>query len=42
MYTMGKHLNQWAKHQSQDDLEEVLIGAEAFHAMAKELKRRSL
>ena len=41
MYTIGKHITVWQKNQSQADLEEVVMGAEAFHAIAKELKRRS-
>ena len=41
MYTIGKHISVWQKSQSEADLDEVLMGAEAFHAIAKELKRRS-
>lgn len=41
MYTIGKHLTAWNKGHSPDDLEEVLMGAEAFYAIAKELKKRS-
>ena len=41
MYTIGKHISAWQKSQSEADLDEVLMGAEAFHAIAKELKRRS-
>lgn len=40
MYTIGKHLNQWTKSQDPVDLEEVVLGAEAFYAIAKELKKR--
>jgi hypothetical protein len=41
MYTIGKHISVWQKNQNEVDLDEVLMGAEAFHAIAKELKRRS-
>jgi hypothetical protein len=41
MYTVGKHLTSWQRNQSQADLDEVLVAAEAFQAIAKELKRRS-
>ena len=41
MYTIGKHISAWQRQQSDADLDEVLMGAEAFHAIAKELKRRS-
>lgn len=40
MYTIGKHLNQWTRSNNPDDLEEVMLGAEAFYAIAKELKKR--
>lgn len=40
MYTVGKHLNEWNKNHAKDDLEEVLLGAEAFYAIARELKKR--
>ena len=41
MYTIGKHITVWQKQQSDADLEEDLLGAEAFYAIARELKRRS-
>lgn len=41
MYTIGKHISIWQKNQNEADLEEVVMGAEAFNAIAKELKRRS-
>jgi hypothetical protein len=41
MYTIGKHISAWQRQQSEADLEEVLMGAEAFQAIARELKRRS-
>ena len=41
MYTMGKCLTAWQKSPTEELLEEVVMGAEAFHAIAKELKRRN-
>lgn len=41
MFTIGKHITAWQRHQNNADLNEVVLGAEAFHAIAKELKRRS-
>jgi hypothetical protein len=41
MYTIGKHITIWQRQQSEADLDEILMGAESFHAIAKELKRRS-
>ena len=41
MYTIGKHITVWQRQQSDADLDEVLMGAEAFYALAKELKKRS-
>lgn len=41
MYILGKNLTSWQKHQSDADLDELLMGAEAFYAIAKELKKRS-
>jgi hypothetical protein len=41
MYTIGKHITIWQRQQSEADLDEILMGAEVFHAIAKELKRRS-
>jgi len=41
MYTIGKHITIWQRQQSESDLDEILMGAEAFQAIAKELKRRS-
>jgi hypothetical protein len=41
MHTIGRHITIWQREQSKDDLEEVLMGAEAFYAIAKELKKRS-
>jgi hypothetical protein len=41
MFIIGKHITSWQRSNSDVDLEEVNIGAEAFLAIAKELKRRS-
>ena len=41
MYTIGKHITSWQRTQSPADLEEVVLGAEVFDAIAKELKSRS-
>ena len=41
MFIIGKHITTWQKYQSEADLDEVVTGAEAFNAIAKELKRRS-
>ena len=41
MYTIGKHISTWQRHQSEADLDEVVMGAEAFYAISKELKRRT-
>ena len=41
MFILGKNLTRWQKHQSDADLDELLMGAEAFYAIAKELKKRS-
>jgi hypothetical protein len=41
MYTIGRHITIWQRQQSEADLDEILMGAEAFYAIAKELKRRS-
>jgi hypothetical protein len=40
MYLIGKHISIYQKQSSTADLDEVLMGAEAFHAIAKELKKR--
>ena len=42
MFTIGKHISSWQRTQSTDDLAEVKLGAEVFHAIAQELERRSL
>jgi hypothetical protein len=42
MYTIGKLITEWQKNQRNDAaLDELLLGTEAFHAIAKELKRRA-
>ena len=41
MFTIGKHISTWQRYQSDADLNEVVMGEEAFHAIAKELQRRS-
>jgi len=42
MYTIGKHITEWQKNPNSDALlDEILLGAEAFHAIAKELKKRA-
>lgn len=41
MFIIGKHITAWQRQQSEADLDEVLMGAESFYAIAKELKRRS-
>lgn len=41
MYTIGKCITEWQKNPNSDDLlDEVEMGAEAFLAIARELKRR--
>lgn len=41
MYTIGKCITEWQKSPNSDALlDEVEMGAEAFLAIAKELKRR--
>jgi hypothetical protein len=41
MYILGKNLTNWQRQHSEADLDELLMGAEAFYAIAKELKKRS-
>ena len=41
MYTIGKLITGWQKNpNSSAYIDEILLGTEAFHAIAKELKRR--
>ena len=42
MFIIGKNLTAWQKTNDSNNLDEVLLGAEAFHAIAKELKKRSV
>lgn len=42
MYIIGKNLTSWQKSNEDVLLDEILLGAEAFHAIAKELKKRSV
>jgi hypothetical protein len=41
MYILGKNLTSWQRQHSEAELDELLMGAEAFYAIAKELKKRS-
>jgi len=41
MFILGKNLTTWQRQQSNADLDELVMGAEAFYAIAKELQRRS-
>ena len=42
MYTIGKSLTSWQKTNDKTQLDDVLLGAEAFYTIAKELKRREV
>lgn len=42
MFVIGKSLTAWQKTNDETQLDEVLLGAEAFYAIAKELKKRSV
>lgn len=42
MYVIGKNLTVWQKSNEEALLDEIVLGTEAFHAIAKELKKRSL
>ena len=41
MFTIGKCISAWQKNPNDEMLDEVVMGAEAFHAIAKELRRRN-
>jgi hypothetical protein len=41
MFIIGRHITIWQRQQSQADLDEIVMGAEVFHAIANELNRRS-
>lgn len=40
MYTIGKYLAEWTRTKEPTMLDEALLGAEAFHAIVLELKKR--
>ena len=42
MYVIGKSLTQWQKTNDKTQLDEVLLGSEAFYTIAKELKKREV
>ena len=39
--TIGRCISEWQRSQSSEMLDEVLLAAEVFHEIAKELKRRN-
>ena len=41
MYTIGKCITAWQKSPTEEMLDEVVLGAEAFYAIAKELRKRN-
>ena len=41
MFTIGKCITAWQKSPTEEMLDEVVMGAEAFYEIAKELKRRT-
>lgn len=41
MYTIGKLITEWQKSHNKNLLDEVVLGTEAFNAIAKELKKRA-
>lgn len=41
MFTIGKCITDWQKNRNSASLDEVVLGAEAFFAIAKELKKRA-
>jgi len=41
MYTIGKLLTGWEKNRSNEAIDEVILGAEVFLAIGKELKKRT-
>lgn len=41
MYTIGKLITDYQKSHNKDLLDEVVLGTEAFHAIARELKKRA-
>lgn len=42
MFTIGKSITEWQRSNNSQILDEVVLGAEAFYAIAKELKRRDV
>jgi hypothetical protein len=42
MYTIGKSITEWQRNNNSQMLDEIVLGAEAFYAIAKELKRRDV
>jgi len=41
LYSLGRNLQEWNRNGNDDALDEFLLGAEAYLAIAQELKRRS-
>jgi hypothetical protein len=42
LFTIGRLITDWQKNPNSDAIsDEVLLGAEAFYAIAKELKKRA-
>lgn len=41
MYTIGKLTTAWQKNPNEALIDEVVMGTEVFHAIAKELKQRT-
>ena len=41
MFVIGKNLTAWQSNNEKALLDEILLGTEAFHAIAKELKKRN-
>jgi hypothetical protein len=41
MFTIGKCITAWQKSPTEEMLDEVVMGAEAFYEIAKELRRRA-
>lgn len=41
LYSLGRNLQEWNRNDNEDALDEFVLGAEAYLAIAKELKRRT-
>ena len=41
MYTIGKLISTWQKNPNDAAIDEVILGAEVFLAIGKELKKRT-